>query len=727
MDQDHSPSDLQINTALLNSLLAQIAIIDQEGTILDTNEAWESFNTQDGIIKRSDIGTNYFQVLQHAVELGNDYALKFILGMKKVLQGEDDSFSLTYPLQTENETFWFNLTLRPCNKDKTQFVMIHEDVSSSMQAKNQLKETQNRYQIQFEQSLDGIFITDSNGHIIDANPAASNILGWSREELLGRTDSELMNVDDPAYKKALQKQNETGAFKVEINLIHKDGTKIPAEVSSRTFRNKNGKIRSIVTFRDISQRKKVEQDLIKTKHFAETALESIPGAFFVLNDQGEFIRWNKNMVTRLGYTEEELDHKDILDFVVEDFKQEAIEQFNSCINGKELSIETKVYNKDGEIRDYYIGAKRFTEDGNKYVAGAALDITEEKETERENRRNQLMLEQLFENAPVGITIVDTDNNIKQVNKSFENIFGYSQQEIIGKNINKLIIPEDKENEAENISSITQKGQNLQTESVRLTKDNQEVPVLIGGIPVKLEDEVIAIYGMYVDISEQAEYQKKIEQALREKEILLSELHHRVKNNLALINSLLELQLFDSDDPELKKNLSNIKKRIMTIASTHEVLYQNGNLNDIPFNQFIKELIDSGVIRNEDHLNNISINTDAEEFNLDIDQSIPCGLLLNELLSLIFTFSDSNKKTSLDIRLRQYGPKIHLIVEGNKIFNNPGELNKHQSLHSTLINALITQLDGELIWPNTKGDYQKFEFIFKKESNNSPARQLLHNS
>jgi PAS domain S-box-containing protein len=716
-----------MSTALLDSLLAHIAIVDQEGIILDANEAWKSFNTKNGIIKRSDIGTNYFLDLQHAVELGNDYALKFILGMKKVLQGDDDSFSLTYPLQTENDTFWFKLTLRPCNKDKTQFIMIHEDVSSSVQANNQLKETQNRYQIQFEQSLDGIFITDSKGHIIDANPSASDILGWSREELLGRTDSELMDVDDPSYTDALQNRKETGTFKVEMNLIHKNGTKIPTEVSSRAFRSKEGKIHAILTFRDISRCKKIEQDLLKTKQFAETALESIPGAFFVLNDQGQFVRWNKNVVTRLGYTEEELADKDILDFVVEDYQQAAIEQFENCINGQELSIETKIYNKDGEIRDYFIGAKSFTEDGNKYVAGAALDMTEEKETERENRKNQLMLEQLFKNAPIGITIVDTDNNIKQINKSFENIFGYSQQEIIGENINELIIPAYKKDEAEHISAATHKGQNLQTESVRLTKDDRKVPVLIGGIPVKFQGEVIAIYGMYVDISEQAEYQQKIEHALREKEILLAELHHRVKNNLALINSLLELQLFDSDDPELKKNLSDVKKRIMTIASTHEVLYQNGNLNDIPFNKFVQELINSGTIHNEDQLKDVTINTDAEEFDLGIDQSIPCGLLLNELMSLIFTFPDTRKKTSLNIRLRQYGSKIHLVIEGNKIINKPEEVKNHQSLHSTLIEALVKQLDGQLIWPNNGKSYQKFEFIFEKKNSNGPARRLLDNS
>lgn len=716
-----------MNSAMLDSLLAHIAILNKEGVILNTNKAWKTFNTKNAAIKRSKVGTNYFDILQQAVEMGNDFALKFFLGMKEVLKKNKDSLSLTYPLQTENNTFWFKLTLRSSNEEKTQFIMIHEDVTSSMQAKNKLQESQNRYQIQFEQSLEGILITDSNGFIIDANPAASDILGWNREELLGRPESELMDSEDSAYGNALQKRNETGTFNIEMNLIHKNDTHIPAEVSSRIFRNKNGKLHSIVTFRDISRRKQVERDLIKNRQFTESALNSNPGIFFVLDEEANLIPWNDNFVSNLGYSSEELPGKNVLDLVVEEHKPMVKAKIKECIEMGKLSVETKLYTADGQIRDYHIQANRFEQNGKVYIAGSGTDITESKEAELEIRKNQLMLEQLFENAPIGITIVDANNNIQQVNQSFENIFNYSQQEVVGKNINQLIVPDNKTDEANNISSITREGQSLQTESIRLTKDNQEVPVLIGGIPVELKDEVIAIYGMYADISEQAAYQQKIEQTLREKETLLAELHHRVKNNLALINSLLELQLFESEDPELKHHLSDVKKRIMTIASTHEVLYQNGNFNNIPIKKFIQELIDSGVFRNGDQNRKISINTDTDGFSLDIDQSIPCGLLLNELLSLIFNFSDKNQSTNLNIRLKKNGSDIHLIIEGHEFIKNPEDIKAHQSLHHTLIETLIKQLNGQLIWPTEMAEsYQKFEFIFQKENGHSPARQILKN-
>lgn len=712
-----------MNTLLLDSLLAHIAVIDKEGTILDTNRAWQSFNSPNQGIVRSEIGSNYFGVLQKAIEMGNDYALKFILGMKKVLQGAKDSYTLTYPLQTQSNTFWFSLTLRPCNAENTRFIMIHEDVTASIQSKSKLRETQNRYQVQFEQSLNGILITDSEGKIIDANPAASDILGWSRKELLGRSDNELMDKEDPAFNKILKKRNEPGSFETEMNLIHCSKTLIPAEISTRAFRNKNGEMRSILTFRDISQRKKIEQDLIKNKQFTESALNSNPGIFFVLDQEQNLIPWNDNFVSILGYTSEELSEKSVLDLVVDEQKSLVKDKIEKCIKDGELSVVTKILTKEGEVRDYQIQANRFEQDGEIFVVGSGTDITEQKQTERKNRETQLLFEQLFENAPIGITILDTENRITDINKSFENIFNYTHQEAVGKNINELIVPSEKKAEARTITSTTLQGQNKQIESIRLTKEGDEVPVLIGGVPVELQEEIIAIYGIYIDISEQAEYQQKIEQALREKETLLAELHHRVKNNLALIISLLEIQLFDSTNTKLNQQLTNIKNRILTIASIHEVLYRNGNLNKIPFNNFFEEFISNSNIQSGKYSNTINLDDNDEDVSLQIDQSIPCGLLVNELLSLIFESAGKDPK-ELSIKLRQYDNQVHIIVEGKNMIQNSSKLREEQSLHNILIDPLLKQLRGTLLWPEKNDGNQKFELIFTKANGNSPAQNLL---
>lgn len=614
-----------LNSVLFNSLQAHLAILDKEGFILDTNEAWQSFDTSKVAIARPEIGTNFLATLQKAVKRGNDYALQLFIGMNKVLEGSKNSFSLSYPLQINGNTFWFKLAFRPYNEEKTQFVMIHEEIS------------------------------------------------------------------------ALQEQENPG--------------------KTERFHN----------FDNISQRKKERKELLANKQFMEAALNNNPGIFFVLNKSGDLVPWSNQFISSLGYSSELLYNKNVVDFVTEDQIEKVKSKVKDCLKTGRQSFETNLLTRDNQIRNYHIQADRFEQDGKVYIVGSGTDITEKKNAENQNKKSQLMLQQLFDNAPIGLAILDTEDNIQQVNKSFEDIFDYTQQEVVGKNINELIVPVDKEDEAKKISAATHKGDNLQVESVRRTKDNREIPVLIGGIPVEYKNEVVSIYGMYVDISEQSEYQQKIEQALREKELLLAELHHRVKNNLALINSLLDLQLFETDDQQLQRNLSDVKNRIMTIASTHEVLYQNGRLNEIPVHKFIQELIDSGSLSNGDQVKNITIDSDSEEFSLNIDQSIPCGLLLNELLSLIFTISKQDDEIDLNIALNQSGSTIHLIIEGNRLIKNPESLEEHQLLQNTLIDTLVTQLEGRLIWPNADSNNQKFELVFEKSANgHGPARHLLDN-
>jgi len=717
-------SDINLDATFLDNLLAHVAVIDADGIIVDYNKAWKDFSDKSALIKRADTGVNYFNVLQHAIEMGDDYALKFLLGLRKVLNEDKTSFTLAYPLKTDTNSFWFNLTIRPCSHDNSHFLMMHEDITASMKAKYEKQESEDRFEVKFKQSIDGIFITDANGNILEANQTASNILGWDQEELVQLSLDSIINIEDPKYKEAVKQQEKSGTYSLELELITKKGNTIPTETTSRTYRNPDGKLRYIISFHDVSRRMEIQQDLIKTKNFTDSALESIPGAFFVVNREGQFVRWNDNMITRLGYTEEELTSTNILEFVVEDYQKDAIKQFKNCINGEELSIETKVYNKSGEIRDYYIGAKRFVQDGKVYIAGAALDRTKEKRIERQNRRNQMMLEQLFDNSPVGITIIDNNNNIQKINDSFEDIFGYTKDEAVGKNINTLLAPKEKQNQAQAISEATRNGESLQTETIRINKNGEEVPVLIGSIPVELENEIIAIYGMYVDVSTQHNYQEKIKDTLQEKEALLSELHHRVKNNLALITSLVELQLFEADDGTLKEELQNIKNRIMTIASIHEVLYQNGSLTSIPFTNFLQELLDTRMIQNQRDIKNTQIDIPTEALSLNINQSIPSGLLLNEILSLIFNFTDKDKQSSIDIQLRQYGKQVHLIIEGEQMINCPNEAKSSNCLHNILIKTLAKQLGGTLIWPNPKSDWQKFEFFFTKENGSSPASKYL---
>lgn len=717
-------TNIDLEPSLLNSLLAHVAIINQKGILLYTNSAWKAFDTDYTQIGRPEVGSSFITHLQEAIELGNDYALKLLLGSKKVLSGDDEIFSLIYPVMPGAEAPWFNFTIQAVDEKGSRFIMIHEEVTSSVKARQTERESKNRYQIQFEQSLDGILITDTKGNVMDANPAASDILGWSKKELLHLTREEIMDTNDPNYIKALRDRKKSGIYKLETTLQHKNGHRVHAEVSSRAYRTKDGSLRAILSFRDISRRKSAEDNLLKTKHFTESALNSIPGIFFVLDEQGNFVRWNENMVTNLQYSAVELSEKTAFSFAInEEHKARIQSRIEECIEKGELTFETEIMGKRG-LRTYHMLTKRFVEDGEVFIVGTGIDITESKQAELEKRKNRLMMQQLFKNAPMGIAILDTKSNIQEINSEFETLFGYPQQDIMGQNIDELLVPKGKIEEAKHISRQTVLGNSMQAESIRIDKYGREIPVLIGGVPVQLNDEIIAIYAIYVDVSEQYQYQQRIEKSLAEKETLLAELHHRVKNNLALISSMLELQVNESDHPQLTAQLNHTKNRILTIAAIHEVLYQSSDFNEITFDTVIHELLDSSAIREQFKQKNLTLRVDAKNLVLDISQSIPLGLLLNELLSLIFSHTSPDGENEIQIALRQYGKQIHLVIEGHKIVDCPNAVKEQNSLHNTLAKTLIQQLNGTMLWPVPEQDDQKFECIFSKKEGYGPARAVL---
>src|SRR5699024_1877828 len=141
-----------------------------------------------------------------------------------------------------------------------------------------------------------------------------------------------------------------------------------------------------------------------------------------------------------------------------------------------------------------------------------------------------------------------------------------------------------------------------------------------------------------------EVEEKVKESLREKEVLLSEIHHRVKNNLAVISGLLELQAYNTDSRAVVDALKESQMRINTIAIIHEKLYQHEDLAAIAFDSYLKELTEIIVDSLRDGSTKIDIHIEADPIELTINQAIPCGLILNELITNAYkhAFSDSKK-------------------------------------------------------------------------------------
>lgn len=190
----------------------------------------------------------------------------------------------------------------------------------------------------------------------------------------------------------------------------------------------------------------------------------------------------------------------------------------------------------------------------------------------------------------------------------------------------------------------------------------------------------------------------LQRALGEKEVLIKEIHHRVKNNLAVISGLLELQLGKTDNDLAEKVLQESQRRVLSISMVHEKLYQNERLSEINFQQYIEELIDiisySFSHMEKDIVTSVEVKGNV---NLTIDQSIPCGLILNELVSNAFEHAFvGRKKGHVDIRFISDGSKVQFEVSDDGVGCTDYEVNgERESLGITLVETLTLQLEGEL--------------------------------
>lgn len=194
----------------------------------------------------------------------------------------------------------------------------------------------------------------------------------------------------------------------------------------------------------------------------------------------------------------------------------------------------------------------------------------------------------------------------------------------------------------------------------------------------------------------------IERSLQEKEVLLAEIHHRVKNNLAVMSGLMRLQSEQSNNPETKNILEKNSERIHSMSLIHNSLYNQDNLNDIDFCQYIFELvkeIEKGYLTSDKE---IKITTDLETISLPVNKAIPGGLIINEILVNAIKHAFKDKEGGqVDISLKKEGKTIQLRIADNGIGFDPTV--QDETLGITLIQSLTEQLDGKIEIESKNGD------------------------
>lgn len=314
-------------------------------------------------------------------------------------------------------------------------------------------------------------------------------------------------------------------------------------------------------------------------------------------------------------------------------------------------------------------------------------------------------ENLFQVSPDALVILTNDDKVIQINQEFTKLFGYTQEEAFGKLINDLIVPDDLKFEGLQRTRSVADGQKVHYESIRQHKNGTRIEIEAIGKPIILGEDQLAVQAIYRDISVRKKHEKQILKDLEEKEILLKEVHHRVKNNMQVISSMLKLQSRYIEDEKALELFKNSQNRVKSMALIHERIYKSPDLASVNFEDYTKSLLISLFQNYGVNTNNVVFETHIEGISINMNTAIPLGLIINELISnaLKHAFPNDRKGKLIISFSKNIDGKHELIVEDNgRGFKTDLDFNNPDTLGLQLMNALTSQLQGSLKFEGDKG-------------------------
>lgn len=322
------------------------------------------------------------------------------------------------------------------------------------------------------------------------------------------------------------------------------------------------------------------------------------------------------------------------------------------------------------------------------------------------KRIEERFERVVEAAPSAMVMINQFGIIEMVNAQAERVFGYQRTEMLGQPV-EMLVPESARHghpklRSSFFSQPASRPMGAGRDLYGRHKNGSEFPVEIGLNPIET-DEGVMVLSAIVDISDRKQKEARIEAALKEKDILLGEIHHRVKNNLQIVYSLLDLQAARIDDPILLGMLQDSQNRIRSMSLIHQTLYQSKDFARVDFASVLDSLVPA--LMNSYSLNpeKIAISIDAHEVLLPLNQAIPCGLIINELIanSLKHAFPESRPGT-IHIALNlETGNSVILTVSDDGIGMPQPDIRNSQTLGLKLVSLLTGQLGGEMTIHHTQ--------------------------
>lgn len=410
------------NRGVLDSLSAHVAVVDASGKVVAVNEAWNKFSIENGesTLQRTGVGSNYFFVCEKASLNGDAVAGEALNGLRNVMDGTIQHFEMEYPCHSPTEKKWFNMRALRFKNDLPMVVLTHQDISERREAEIKIMESEDRFRSLYENSGEGILLTDARGNILSANPTACKLFGRSEAEICKVGRDGLVDLNDPRIALGLEERARTGKMHGEWTFIRKDGTKFQGDNTSTVFINARGEVRASVFIRDVTERKRAEEELKASEARLADAQEVAKVGSWETDLSSQKVYWSKETyrIFELSPSDFQASHPEFLNYVHPEDRSLVDNAFTESFNTASVcSVRHRILTPGGQIK--------FLEERWRIVrneigqpiraAGTCQDITERKKIEDEIKQFNKALEE---------TISLRTQELQNVNKELE-AFSYS--------------------------------------------------------------------------------------------------------------------------------------------------------------------------------------------------------------------------------------------------------------------------------------------------------------
>jgi PAS domain S-box-containing protein len=607
-------------------------------------------------------------------------------------------------------------------KEEYFIVSIIREITKRKLAEEEGRKVKERYQRIVEDLPDLICRYKPDTTITFVNNAYAKYFNKSEEELVGTSFLELIPPEAHDYvRNSIASLNEDSpVVSMEHEVLTPDGQRKWQLWRDRPLFDSSGNITEIQSIgKDITERKLAEKEALAEKMKLENIVEGISAGLTTLDTKARVIWANDIFQDWFGPL------KDIEGtYCHELFQLKEPEKECAALramrSGKVESGKSFAYTVRDVEKYFQLTTAPVKDIDGRIVQLVELvqDITELKRIEKDLAERERQYRNLFSSIRDVIVIADINRNIIDANQpALREHFGYELEEITGKKASVLYASEEKFKETGKEVFNSRKKPIWKIMEVEYRKKNGDIfpSELYASKLLDEKGEVIGNLGIVRDITERKLAEEQLKASLREKEVLLREIHHRVKNNMQVISSLLMFQGKYYKDKRYAEILREGQRRIRSMSLVHERLYQSKDLANVNFGDYIKNVADDLFKSYEIHKGRITLDIDVKDVTIGVDMAIPCGLIVNELISnsLKHAFPDE-RRGKIRIAFRSFGKDEFELTVGDNGAGFPEDLDFRGTgtMGMHLVNILAKQLRSEIELNRTEGT--EFRIRFKEK-------------